>query len=235
MRTMDPDLFADLVADLADDRHNGVNVGNRLCTTCVDVLGVTGAGIMLMADGEHRGTFGVSNSVISVIEELQFTLGEGPCIDAFTSELAISEPDLQRPQTNRWPAFSGPAVAAGVRAVFGFPLLCEGSALGALDLYLDHPGALDPTQASDAAMLAALAVDTVVALQADAEPGALAFELDSSVNHRAVVHQASGMVSIQLGISVDEARSRIRAHAYTFDQPIDDVARNIVLRRLTLS
>lgn len=114
---MEPDRITDLIADLADDRRRGINVGARLCATCVDVIGVTGAGIMLMADGEHRGTFGVSNSVISVIEELQYTLGEGPCIDSFTTGRAVSETDLRRPATNRWPAFSGPAVKAGVAMV----------------------------------------------------------------------------------------------------------------------
>lgn len=232
---MDPDRLAALAADLADDRRNGINVGNRLCGVCVEVLGVTGAGIMLMADGEHRGTFGVSNSVISIIEELQFTLGEGPCIDAFNSRRPVAEPDLADPDRNRWPAFSGPAVDAGVRAVFGFPLTSGSATLGALDLYLDRPGDLDDDQANDAAMLAALAADTVIALQADAAPGALAHEIDLSVNHRAVVHQASGMLSVQLGTPVNEARARIRAHAYTCNRSIDDIARDIVLRRLKLT
>jgi len=232
---MDPDRLAALTEDLEDDRRYGIAVGNRLCNTCVDVLGVTGVGVMLMADGEHRGVFGVSNSVVSVIEELQFTLGEGPCIDAFNSEDAVHEPDLQSPETNRWPAFSGPAVRAGVRAVFALPLRSGSSLLGALDIYLDRPSALSAEQVVDAAVMAELVAKTVLALQADAPLGALAHEIDLSVNHRAVVHQASGMLSVQLAIPVNEARSRIRAHAYTCDRSIDDIARDIVGRRLQLT
>ena len=231
---MDLHRLADLVQQLEDDRSNGTDVGDRLCAACVEVIDVTGAGIMLMSDGEHRGTFGVSDDVISVVEDLQFTLGEGPCIDAFTSERPVCEPDLRNPATARWPAFSGPAVDAGVRAVFGFPLRAGTMSLGALDLYLDEPGELGPDQMSDAVELANVISDTVLSIQSDASPGVLARELDASLHDRSVVHQASGMVSCQLGIDVTDALSRVRAHAFSDNRPINDVARDIVERRLTL-
>ncbi len=231
---MDPGRLAMLLRDLEDDRRAGRGAGSRLCDTCVEVLEVSGAGIMLMIDGEHRGTFGVSNATIGVVEELQFTLGEGPCIDAYNTEQPVFEPDLVEPSINRWPAFSGPAVEAGVRAVFGFPISSNTSPLGALDIYLDRPGDLHADQVTDAIALAAVIGTTVLALQAHALPGTLAPEIDSSFEHRAVVHQATGMVSAQLRISVAAALDRIRAHAYTQSRPINDVARDIVDRRLLL-
>lgn len=231
---MDADRLATLLIDLDDDRRNGLDVGERLCDTCVEVLDVTGAGIMLMSDGEHRGTLGVSNPVMTLVEDLQFTLGEGPCIDAYSSEHPILEPDLGDPTTNRWPAFSGPAVRAGVRAVFGFPLRTGTANLGALDLYLDQPGDLRPDQVSDAVVLAGVISTTVLALQADAAPGELPALLDATMLSRAVVHQASGMVSAQLDIGVADALVRIRAHAYTSNRPVNDVAHDIVQRRLRL-
>ncbi len=232
---MTPDRLAALLKDLDDDRRNGGDVGVRLCDTCVEVLGVTGAGIMLMSDGEHRGTLGVSNSVMTVVEDLQFTLGEGPCIDAYSSEHPVLEPDLAEPDQPRWPAFSGPAVDAGVRAVFGFPLLNGGGNIGALDVYLDRPGDLHTDQVSDAVALAEVISTTVLALQADAEPGLLAVQLEASLDPRAVVHQASGMLSAQLDTGVDEALVRIRAHAYTANKPVNEVARDIVTRQLFLT
>ena len=223
-----------LISDLESDRRAGRSSGNRLCETCVEVLDVSGAGIMLMTDGEHRGTFGVSNATISVVEELQFTLGEGPCIDAFNTKQPVFEPNLVEPNVNRWPAFSGPAVAAGVGAVFGFPLISATPPLGALDIYLHQPGDLDADQVTDAIALAAVIATSVLALQADALPGMLAPEIDSSLDHRAVVHQASGMVSAQLDIGVGSALARIRAHAYTESRAINDVAREILNRQLLL-
>jgi hypothetical protein len=231
---MDAKRLETLLLDLEDDRRNGTDVGERLCDTCVEVLDVTGAGIMLMSDGEHRGTLGVSNGVMTVVEDLQFTLGEGPCIDAHTSEHPILEPDLVDPATNRWPAFSGPAVRAGVRAVFGFPLRFGAVNLGALDVYLDHPADLRTDQLADAAVMAGVISNTVLALQADAPPGELPELLDATVLHRAIVHQASGMLSAQLDIDVADALVRIRAHAYTSSRPVNDVAHDIVDRRLRL-
>lgn len=231
---MDPHRLERLLGDLDSDRRHGLDMGERLCDTCVEVLSVTGAGIMLMADGEHRGTLGISNAVIGVVEELQFTLGEGPCIDAFVSERPVLEPDLVDPVMNRWPAFAGPAVQAGVRAVFGFPLRTGEASLGALDLYLDRPGELDDTQMGDAAVMAEVICGTVLALQADAAPGFLADALDATLHHRAVVHQASGMLSAQLEIDVKDALVRIRAHAYTSNRPVNEIAQEIVSRRLRL-
>jgi hypothetical protein len=231
---MDADRLATLLVELDNDRRHGVDVGERLCDTCVEVLDVAGAGIMLMSDGEHCGTLGVSNRVMTVVEDLQFTLGEGPCIDAYTSEHPILEPDLRDPATNRWPAFSGPAVQAGVRAVFGFPLRTGTANLGALDIYLDHPGDLRPDQLSDAVVMAGVISTTVLSLQSDAAPGQLPELLDATMHHRAIVHQASGMLSAQLDIDAADALVRIRAHAYTSNRPVNDVAHDIVERRLRL-
>jgi hypothetical protein len=231
---MDPERLTTLLVDLANDRRTGADVGARLCTTCVEVLEVSGAGIMLMSDGEHRGVLGVSNPVMAVVEDLQFTLGEGPCIDAHTSAHPILEPDLRNPDVNRWPAFAGPAVKAGVRAVFGFPLRTGAANLGALDLYLDRPGDLRPEQLTDAAEMAEVISTAVLALQSDAPAGGLPEPLEAAVHHHAIVHQASGMLSAQLDIDVADALVRIRAEAYTSNRPVNDVARDIVERRLRL-
>jgi hypothetical protein len=94
----------------------------RLCEVCADVTGMSGAGIMLMSGDVPRGPVCTTNKVSDVIEQLQYGLGEGPCLDAYHQDRPVLEPDLDGPSTPRWPAFAGPAVEAGVRAVFGFPL-----------------------------------------------------------------------------------------------------------------
>ena len=223
-----------LLHDLESDRRSGADVGERLCNACVDMLDVSGAGIMLMTDGKHLGTLGISDHVMTVVEELQFTLGEGPCIDAFRSAEPVHEPDLVEPAILRWPAFAGPAIGVGVRAVFGFPLRSGVVSLGALDLYQDHAGGLEQHQVADAVVLTGVISSTILALQADAAPDALADQIDMSMHHRAVVHQAAGMVSVQLGIDVADALVRVRAYAYSSDSPINEVAGAIVGRQFRL-
>jgi AmiR/NasT family two-component response regulator len=118
--------------------------------------------------------------------------------------------------------------------VFGFPLRTGTANLGALDIYLDHPGDLRPDQLSDAVVMAGVISTTVLSLQSDAAPGQLPELLDATMHHRAIVHQASGMLSAQLDIDAADALVRIRAHAYTSNRPVNDVAHDIVERRLRL-
>ena len=105
------------IADAGDDA-----AGARLCEVCRSVLDVTGAGIMLMSGDLPLGSVCTTGGVSALIEDLQYTLGEGPCVDAYRLDRPVLEPDLADAAVPRWPAFTGPAVDAGVRAVFGFPL-----------------------------------------------------------------------------------------------------------------
>ena len=231
---MDAEFLDTLREDLARDLDAGAGSGARLVQACLTATDVTGAGIMLMTDGEHRGTVGASDVAIAVVEELQFTLGEGPCVDTFTSGEPVLEPHLRDPDEVRWHEFSGPALAAGVEAIFGFPLIVGGVRLGALDLYVDHPWVLTAEQQADALTMADVVAHAILALQSRAAPGALAMELETGALLRSVVHQASGMVAVQLDIPVADALARLRAHAYSEGRPINDVARSIVARDLRL-
>jgi len=206
----------------------------RLCEVCANVSLMTGAGIMLMTGNTNQGSVCSSNPVSSLIEELQFTLGEGPCVDAHRGDRPVVEADLANPDMPRWLAFAPPAVAAGARAVFGFPLRVGGVRLGALNLYRDQPGPMSDDQYADALVLAGVAAQAVVALQAKASPGALSTALEEGANFRFVVHQASGMVAVQLGVSVGEALARLRAYAFGNDVLLTDVAEAIVTRKLRL-
>jgi len=94
----------------------------RLCAVFPQIAGVTGAGVMLMSGDVPRGSLCTTDDVSQMIEDLQYTLGEGPCLDAYQQNRVVAEPDLADPVTRRWFAFTPPALNAGVRAVFGFPL-----------------------------------------------------------------------------------------------------------------
>jgi len=195
---------------------------------------MSGAGIMLMSGDVPRGSVCTTNKVSDVIEQLQFGLGEGPCVDAYHQDRPVLEPDLDEPSTPRWPAFAGPAVEAGVRAIFGFPLHVGAVRLGALNLYRDRPGPLTDEQHADALVVADVAAQVLLLLQADAPPGELAAELEAGADFQYVVHQASGMVAAQLDVSVGQALIRLRAHAFGNDRALAEVTQDVVARRLRL-
>ena len=158
----------------------------RLCEVSAKALSMSGAGIMLMSGDTQAGAVCSSNSVSALIEELQLTLGEGPCIDAFHQDEPVLEPDLANPESPRWVAFSPPALAAGARAVFGFPLQVNDARLGALNIYRDAPGALTDDQHADALVMAEVAARDVLAMQTAAVPGDLAQELTASGSLRLI-------------------------------------------------
>ena len=189
---------------------------------------------MLMSGDVPRGSLCSTNDVSQLIEDLQYTLGEGPCVDAYQQNRLVSEPDLADPATRRWFAFTPPALKAGVRAVFGFPLRVGTVRLGALNLYRDWSGPLSDDQNADALVMADVAARWVLEAQAGASPGAVASELEAGADFHFAVHNAAGMISVQAGISVTEALIRLRAFAFSHDRQLADVAQDVIDRKFRL-
>lgn len=206
----------------------------RLCRACPAIVGVTGAGVMLMSGDIPRGSLCSTDEVSHLIEDLQYTLGEGPCVDAYQHDEVVSVADLGDPAARQWPAFTPSALRAGARAVFGFPLRVGTVRLGALNLYRELPGLLTDDQHADALVVAGVAARWVLEAQAGAPPDTVALELEASADFHFIVHNAAGIVSVQESISVAEALIWLRAHAFSTDRLLADVARDIIARTLRL-
>jgi hypothetical protein len=171
------------------------------------------------------------------VEDLQFTLGEGACVDAVQAGTPVLVGDLDKPGdvvVERWPAFMEGARQAGVRAVFAFPLRVGAITIGVLDLYRDRPGDLTTGQlpaalmAADAAALALLCLGT-------GGHSAFADDVDGRASYQMQVHQATGMVKIQLGVTIEEAFLMLRARAFAAGRPVAEIASDVVARRLRFS
>jgi hypothetical protein len=204
----------------------------RLCNVCAEVTSATGAGIMLMSGDIPRGSVCTTDSVSALIEQLQYDLGEGPCLDAYHQDRPVLEPNLLHPVSPRWPAFTEPAVEVGVRAIFGFPLQVGAVRLGALNLYRDATGPLTDEQHADALLMGGIVAQALMLLQAEAPAGTVSTELEANADFQYVVHQASGMVAAQLDVSIGQALIRLRAHAFGNDRTLTEVAHDVVDRRL---
>ncbi len=222
-------------ADLHRPRSGAELVGTRLCHACVDVVGVSGAGILLVdADGGSTA-FGTSDAApVDVVEDLQFTLGEGPGFDAHASGRPVLEPDLAQPGAARWAAFAPAATLRGVRGVFSFPLWAAATCLGALDLSCVRPGPLSAQQRRDAKVMTDVVTQTLLAAHADAQGDGPVPCFDGARSLRYEVHQAAGMLAEQLDVRAADALVLLRAHAYAAERPIDAVARDVVTRKLRL-
>ncbi len=231
---MAKDRLSAVLAAMASVDGDAPSAVDRVCVAAVAMLSPTGAGISLMVDGQLHSSAGVSDPGIGAIQELQLSLGQGPCVDAWRDNAPVLEPDLTDPALVRWPTFAQAGVAAGVRSVFAFPLHLGAIRIGVLVLYRDRPGTLSAEELALGLVLADVASQVVLALQAGAPDGEVHEVLAAEPAHWAEVHQAAGMVAAQLGVSIDEAFVRVRAHAFADSRALRDVAGDVVARRLRL-
>jgi hypothetical protein len=201
---------------------------DHLAGAVIDGIGLTGLSASAMRGTTSQIPVFGSDATARSLEDLQFAVGEGPCVDAYTGVAPVLVGDL--PEEGSWPAFTPPAVDIGVAAVFAYPLHVAGVCIGALDLYSDRPVRLDADQAAGGALIADAASRLILAMVA---PGA-AFggRLAATASLRNPVHQASGMVAVQMDVAPDVALDALRAYGWLHDRSLDEIAAEVIARRL---
>jgi hypothetical protein len=230
-------IHEQLVAAVGGERR--LEAANRLCRACVTLLDVDAAAISLVFDGANTGTLGTSGPLARMYDELQFTLGEGPCLETVAMRAPVLVVDLADPNDARWPLYGPAMLAHQIRGVHAMPVLVAGEYVGALDLFRGNPGPLRTEQMAGAVAAAELAsIPVLDFMDADlhaafSDPSSDAWA-ELNVLSRAEVSQATGMVMAQLDIDASEALVRLRAHAYATERSAADVARDILDRRLQL-
>ncbi len=219
-----------IVAWLRRDGSGGLaDVAARLCA---DILGMTGIAVSVLAvEGVGELVWRTDGTSVG-LDNLQFTLGEGPSQDAGASGELVLEPDLAAVPVQRWPVFTPAALELGVRAVFAVPLQIGAIRIGVLLAHRDEPGPLAGRTLADLLAFAQAATDALLGSAIGAsEPRWLA---DQPPGYRAEVHQATGMISAQLGVGQAEALVRMRAYAFSHQRAVAEVAADVVGRRLRL-
>ena len=176
-------------------------------------------------------------AVAVALDDLQFTIGQGPGLEAAAAGEPVLVSDV-REHAARWPGFVPGALELEVRAVFAFPLRIGAISVGVLTAHRAVPGPLVDGQLADALALAE-AVGVLMLHWAPADSGGGAPQENGPrpgwaqpVTHRAEVHQATGMISVQLDVTLAEALVRLRAHAYAQDRSVAEVAADVVARRV---
>lgn len=201
-----------------------------VCRAITTLLPVRGVAIFLMGNQSTQGIASTTDSRTASIQDLEFTLGEGPGIDAFSQIEAVCVHDLDS-VASRWVFFAPAASGLGVRSIYSLPLRSGRLAMGTVTLWSDRSGSLDDAQLVDAVLVAELVSEVVLTMQSETASESLASSLDLS-DHRIVVHQATGMISAQLNCAIDEALVRLRVDAYAAELPIDEVAKAVIARQL---
>jgi hypothetical protein len=206
------------------DATGGADVSGSLAAACQRALPVSGVGLAWMTDEGPAGTIAATDGPAVELEELQFSLGEGPCVDASRTGRPVLQPDLARTAPSRWPAFADGALEAGIRAVFAFPLRVGAIRVGVLDLYRDQAGPLSENELTEALCFADAA--TLVLLHEQA--GSRMQGATPPFDDRAEVHQATGVISVQASVGLAEALVLLRARAFAEGRPLGEVAQDVL-------
>lgn len=221
--------MADRFAAAADALSKMDDDSSSLTMPILDVIPVTGASISTLGDFLGSETVAASDTVAARIDELQFDLGEGPCWDALANGMPVLAPDLAG--VARWPAFSEAISSHQVGSLFAFPLIIGPLRIGALDLYGVQAMELGEEDTKRSEVFASIVSRHVLRRAlSTAEAGG---PDDNAPNSRRIIHQATGFVIAQLGISAEDAHLLIQGQAFTQGRSMREVAEDVIERRLT--
>jgi hypothetical protein len=218
----------------ARGRDRGIPAGlNLLCEAVAEHLNLAAVAVSVPGGLLSAQTVGVAGALARPLEERQVILGEGPSTDGLRFGTAVFVEDLTDCQQQaRWPMYAAKAAEAGIRAQYVLPMQVGAAHFGVLVLYLDRPGGLWPTELADARVFAELAlgwlIDDVSGSGTETDNRTCTPFLDD----RAEIHQATGMVAVQLGVDLSTALVRLRAHAFAQDRLLSEVAVAVVARTL---
>lgn len=223
-----------ILTDVLADSRRVRTLPESLCAAGTTGLPISGVGLILVgAQGRPEQLVAATDGPATTMEELQFSLGEGPCIDSSRQGRPVLQPELRHTGPLRWPAFGPAAVQAGIEAIFALPLHVGGIRLGVLDLYRDVAGTLSPAELREALAFADAATSILLHLQDRMSLGeGLHPDLDGGTPSRAEIHQATGMVAVQAAVGLTEALLLLRANAYATERRVLEVARDVLSRVL---
>lgn len=219
--------FGAAIEELSSAHENGTS----LCDPFLRVLPITGISISTLGGPFGSETVCASDEQAARLDELQFDLGEGPCWDAMSTRRPVLTPDLHGAVPSSWPVFLQSIGDAPVGALHAFPLTLGSLDIGAVDLYSRQPGALSDAQIVDTVALASIVALQVLRRALSAQTLKPDAEADDGYSRR-VVHQATGMVLAQLGLSAADALLVIHGYAFSHGRSVREVAVDVVGRRL---
>ena len=200
----------------------------RICRGAVVGLHVEGASIQVQAPDGNGAVLASSDDVAQSIGDAEFAAGEGPGHDAFALARPVLMSQLLEEAHVRWPGFVAAVQSSGVRACFSMPLHVGAARLGVLGLYRWHPGELAAAQVSMALTFADLATERLLDPRQDPPSGGLDARLLDAIGRNSEIHQAQGMVMVDLVVDLAEAMALMRAHAFSRDLRLLDVAREVL-------
>jgi len=220
---LDPDEVTDMAVRL-----------ERLCRAAAQHFSAVGVAIGLMAEDGATGYVSGADDVSARLGELEFTLGEGPSLDALTSCRPVLIADLNSSDGEAWPAYRSAVGALGVRGVFAFALHVGAATVGVFVIYTSEDSLMGHPELGVAVAFAETAIEIFLDGETVPSNGVLHPGVESVLTHRSEVYQAQGFVMVDLGISLDESLILLRVHALQHGLSLVAVSRLVLAGAIRL-
>ena len=227
--TVSADGLRQALDQLADLRTSPVTVEealDRVVASADALFGVDGTALMLVDRDQVLRNLAASDRRAGLLEELQATHGEGPCVDAFDDKQPVAADDLDR--EDRWPAFSADAARRRLLAVLASPIPYSEQAVGVVAVFATEPHPWTGAEREAIVAFTELVALLILNAMEATERGRLAAELQVALDSRVVIEQAKGVLVGRHGLTTRQAFERLRRQARDQRRPLSEVARAVV-------
>ena len=222
--------FVELADTLVDD-FDVVDFMTLLTERCVELLGATDGGLMLVDTLGDLRVVASSSEQMRTLELLELQSSEGPCLDAYRTAQAVGADDLDA-ITRKWPGFAAHVLAAGYRSVYAVPMRLRTNVIGALNLFNTSQAPWDTDDLKVAQALADVATIGLLHQRAMHDSSLLSTQLQMALNSRVTIEQAKGLLAGRLAINTEEAFERLRRYARSHNLRLSDVAADLLAGRM---
>jgi len=219
------DVFVEMADTLVDD-FDVIDFLHVLAERCVQLLGVSAAGLLLTDQQGALQVVAASSERTRLLELFQLQTDQGPCVDCFRTGQPVSVTDL--PSAGRWPRFTAAAAEVGFAAVHALPMRLRKEVIGALNLFDTNPGALDADKIRIGQAVADVATIGLLQQRAIHRRDLVTEQLQTALNSRVLIEQAKGVLAERLHVDVAEAFTILRGGARSHNRRLSDLAQAIV-------
>jgi transcriptional regulator with GAF, ATPase, and Fis domain len=227
------DELAALTARIADLllTHDTVDDAvSALAQALKEAIPVTvGAGVSLMDARGRRTSTAATDPVVLEADQLQYDLGQGPCLTAWAQQATVNMVDSRR--ETRWPAWTRAVASLPLRSVISAPLSTPDGAIGALKVYSPVPGGFDDSAVRMIELLSRPAALMLANVQARDMAQSLSDALIRTLADRDAVRTATGIVMERSRLSLDQALATLITTSRKRNKTLHQLSRDIISGR----
>ncbi len=221
--------LADVFVEMADtlvDEFDVIDFLHVLTQRCVQLLGVSAAGLLLTDQQDTLQVVAASSERTRLLELFQLQTDQGPCVDCFRTGQPVSVADLTA--AGRWPGFAVAAAEVGFASVHALPMRLRTEVIGALNFFDTSRGPLDGDKVRIGQALADVATIGLLQQRAIHRRDVLTEQLQTALNSRVLIEQAKGVLAERLQLDMDKAFMVLRSEARNRNRRLSELAKAIV-------